>query len=222
MSNSVVRAFILKDFYASRWTMVGALLTAAVALAVAKTGPLGAYTALIFLISAGAAPAVFLCMFLVMAERKEKTHLFCLSLPISGRQYALAKIAAASAAFVIPWAVIAAVIAMLVAILPEPTGFIPFGCMLWTFALDLFALMIAITMVGNSDALNMVGIIFFNTSFGFYFFIFLHIPAIAQHNSDAHAVWSPIVFQVIGAQLLIAAALIGFTLWRLSKRRDFT
>jgi len=222
MSNPVVRRFILKDINASRWTMIGALLTAAIALGIAGTGDLGAYTALIFLISAGAAPAVFLCMFLVMAERKEKVHLFCLSLPISGRQYLLAKIAAAATAFLVPWALIAAVIGVLVAILPVPTGFVPFGWMLWTFALDLFALMIAITMVGNSDALNVVGIIFFNTSFGFYFFIFGRIPEIAHHNGDAHAHWSPIVFQVIGAQLLIAAALIAFTLWRLTKRRDFT
>ena len=222
MSRSVIRTFILKDLYASRWTMIGALAVAAIALAIAHTGPLGAYTAMIFLISAGAAPAVFVCMFLVMAERKEKTHLFCLSLPISGRQYALAKMAAAAAAFMIPWALIAAVIGVLVAVLPVPTGFAPFGCMLWTFALDLFALLVAITMVGNSDGLNVAGIVFFNTSFGFYFFIFMRIPAIGQHTADAHALWSPVVFQVIGAELLIAAALLAFTVWRLSKRRDFT
>ena len=222
MNHSIVRRFILKDVYVSRWTMVGALLTAAVALAIAKTGDLGAYTAMIFLIIAGAAPAVFLCMFLVMAERKEKVHLFCLSLPISGRQYLLAKVAAAATTFLIPWALIAAVIAVLVTVLPVSSGFVPLGCMLWTFALDLFALMVAITMVGNSDALNVVGIIFFNTSFGFYFFIFGRIPVIAHHNGDAHALWSPIVFQVIGAQLLIAAALLAFTVWRLTKQRDFS
>jgi len=221
MSNSVMRQFILKDLYASRWTMLGALLTAAIALAIANTGPLGAYTAMIFLISAGAAPAVFVCMFLVIAERKEKTNLFCLSLPISGRQYALAKISAAAIAFLVPWALIAAVVAALVVIFPVPTGFAPFGCMLWTFALDLFAMMVAITMVGDSEGLTIVGIIIFNTSFGFYFFIFQRIPAIGRHSSDAHALWSPIVFQVIGAQVLIATALMAFTVWRLSKRRDF-
>lgn len=222
MNNSVMRHFIRKDIRASRWTMIGALLTAAVALAVANAGALGAYTAMILLISAGAAPAVFLAMFLVMAERKENVHLFCLSLPISGRQYLLAKIAAAATAFLVPWALIAAVIGVLLTVVPGPTGLAPFGCMLWTFALDLFALMIAITMVGNSDALNVAGIIFFNTSFGFYFFIFMRIPAIGDHTKDAHAFWAPVVWQIIGAQLLIAAALVAFTLWRLSKRRDFT
>lgn len=222
MNNSVMRRFIRKDIRVSRSTMVGALLTAAIALGVARTGDLGSYTAMILLISAGAAPAVFLAMFLVMAERKENVHLFCLSLPISGRQYLLAKIAAAATAFLVPWALIAAVIGGLAAALPVSTGFAPFGCMLWTFALDLFALMIAITMVGESDALNVAGVIFFNTSFGFYFFIFMRIPAIGQHTKDAHAFWAPVVWQVIAAQLLIAAALIAFTLWRLSKRRDFT
>jgi ABC-2 type transport system permease protein len=221
MSNPVMRQFILKDLYAVRWTMIGALLTAVIALAIARTGSLGAYAAMIFLISAGAAPAVFVCMFLVIAERKEKTNLFCLSLPISGRQYALAKISAAAIAFLIPWALIAVLIAALITIFPVPTGFAPFGCMLWTFALDLFAMLVAITMVGESEGLTTAGIVFFNSSFGFYFFIFMRIPAIGQHSSDAHALWSPIVFQVIGAQLLIAAALIAFTLWRLTKRRDF-
>ncbi len=222
MSNSVIRSFIRKDIRASRTTMVGALLAAAIALSLVNTGEVGAYTAMILLISAGAAPAVFLAMFLVMAERKEKVHLFCLSLPISGRQYLLAKMAAAATAFLIPWALIAVAIGVLVTVLPVPTGFAPFGCMLWTFALDLFALMIAITMVGDSDALNVVGIIFFNSSFGFYFFIFMRIPAIGLHTRDAHAFWAPVVWQIIGAQVLIAAALIAFTLWRLSKRRDFT
>src|SRR5262249_45704630 len=159
--------------------------------------------AMIFLISAGAAPAVFICMFLVIAERKEKTNLFCLSLPISGRQYALAKIAAASIAFLVPWALIAIAVTGLMMIFPGPTGFVPFGSMLWPFAPDLFALMVAITMVGESEGLTIAGIVFFNTSFGFYFFIFQRIPAIGQHSNDAHALWSPIVFQVIGAQLLI-------------------
>jgi ABC-2 type transport system permease protein len=221
MSNSILRRFILKDVYASRWTMIGALVTGAIGLAVANTGPLGGYTALVCMIFAGAAPAVFVCMFLVTAERKEKVHLFCLSLPISGQQYALAKIAAAALAFLVPWTLIAVFVAVVVATFPVHAGFVPEGCMFWTFALDLFGLMVAITMVGNSDGLNIAGIIFFNTSFGFYFFFIQHIPDISQHTGDVHAFWSPIVFQVIGVQLLIAAALIAFTLWRLSKQRDF-
>src|SRR5690242_21946435 len=105
--------------------MIGALLTAAIALAIANIGPLGAYTAMIFLISAGAAPAVFICMFIVIAERKEKTNLFCLSLPISGRQYALAKIVAASVAFLVPWPLIAAAVAAPDASFAAPTGSAP-------------------------------------------------------------------------------------------------
>ncbi len=222
MSRSVIGRFVAKDLYASRWTMIGAVVIAAIALAIAHLGPVGAFTAMILMISAGAAPAAFVCLFLVSMERKEKVHLFCLSLPVSGRQYEVAKLIAAVLAFLIPWTAIAVAVLVLVAVLPLPTALLPIGWLFWTFALDLFAMLLVVTMLGNSDGLNTAAIVVFNSSFAFYFFMIQRVPGVGGHALDAHAYWSPVVFQIIAVQLLIATALILLTLWRLYKKRDFT
>ena len=221
MTGSVVLRYALKDLYFSRAFIIGTLVAAALALPLTALGSTGTYAAMILMICAGAAPASFICMYLIVAERKERANLFSLSLPISATQVALAKIAAAAIAYFLPWALLAVGTAALFSVAHVGLGVLPFGWMFWVFMLDEFCLMLAVTVSSGSDALTTATIVFCNVAISFYIFVFVHVPSIARDIGGTVAVWSPFVLEVIAAELAIALLLMAVMLWTLLRRKDF-
>lgn len=220
MSSPVWR-YLLKDLHFSRAFIIGTVLIALVALPLTALGPVGMYSAMILMICAGAAPATFICMYLIVAERKERANLFSLSLPISATQVALAKIGAAAVAYLLPWTLLAAGAAALFSVVHVQLGLLPFGTMFWLFMLDEFFLMLAVTISSRSEGLTTATIVFCNVAISFYIFVFLHVPSIARDYGGAVAVWNRFVFGVIAAELGIAVLLVLLTLWTLSRKKDF-
>lgn len=221
MSRKLLWRFILRDVYLSRWMTTGGVLSALAALALVKAGTIGAYAALLFMIVAGVGPGIFIAVFLIAGERKERAYLFSLSLPISGPQYGLAKLTAGCLTYLLPWILLAVAVFALTGLLSLPQGFLPVGMMVWVFLLDLFCMMLAITLTTQSEALTIAGVAFCNTSISFYFYVVLHVPGVAAHVGGTTAVWSPAVIQILALQFAIAVALIAITLWRLFRQRDF-
>ena len=221
MSSSVVTRYVLKDLYLSWPLMVGAVAIALLAVPLTALGSVGLFSAMILVVVAGAAPSSFICMYLISMERKEKSHIFALSLPISGAQVQLAKVLAATTAYVVPWVVMAAGTVGLFTVLHVPKGSLPFGIMLWVFLLDQFCLMLAVTAAVGSEALSTVVIVICNVSISFYFFIFLNAPALGKSLASPVAVWSPFVLKVIVIELAVAVLLIAVMSWRLSHTKDF-
>jgi ABC-type transport system involved in multi-copper enzyme maturation permease subunit len=221
MSSPVVWRYVRKDLHFSRAFIIGTLAIAVVALPLTALGPVGMYAAMILMICAGAAPATFICMYLIVAERKERANLFSLSLPISPTQVALAKIGAAAAAYLLPWALLAVGAVALFSVAHVQFGLLPFGTMFWLFMLDEFFLMLAVTVSSGSEGLTTGTIVFCNVSISFYIFIFLHAPSIARDVGGAVAVWNRFVVEVIAAEFGIAVLLVLLMLWNLSRKKDF-
>lgn len=221
MSGSVLWRFVQKDLYFATPLMVGAVLCGIVALPLVRLGAAGAYLAMVLMICGGAAPAVFLCMYSVLGERKERSALFALSLPISTFEHSLAKVIAASIGFFLPWAVLALGALIAFQVLPLPAGVLPLGALFWVFALDQFALMLVVTMMTDSEAATVSAIVVFNVSIGFYIFVVSRIPAVAAHVGGPVAVWSPVVFQILAVQAVIAVLAIGLLLAALARKKDF-
>jgi hypothetical protein len=221
MSGSVVLRYALKDLYFSRAFIVGTLLAALCALPLTALGTTGTYAAMILMICAGAAPSTFICMYLVVAERKERANLFSLSLPISAAQAALAKIAAAGVAYLLPWTLMAIGAIALFSAAHVALGVLPFAVMFWVFMLDEFCLMLTVTMTSGSDTLTTATIVFCNVAISFYIFVFVHVPAIAKDIGGTVAVWNPFVLEAIVAEIGVALLLILGMLWTVSRKKDF-
>ena len=221
MSSSVVTRYVLKDLYLSWPLMVGAVAIALLAVPLTALGSVGLFSAMILVVVAGAAPSSFICMYLIAMERKEKSHIFALSLPISGAQAQLAKVLAAATAYLVPWVVMAAGTIGLFTVLHVPQGTLPFGMMLWVFLLDQFCLMLAVTAAVGSEAASTAVIVTCNVLISFYFFIFLNTSTVGKSLASPVAVWSPFVLKVIFIELAIAVLLIAAMAWRLSRTRDF-
>ena len=221
MSVSVFRTYVQKDLFFATPIMIGAVLCGIISIGLVHLGSVGTYAALIVMICAGASPAVFICMYSILGERKERSNLFAVSLPISTSEYVFGKLTAACLGFLVPWGVLALGALLVFRTLPVPAGVLPAGVLFWGFTFVQFAGMLAVTMLSDSEALTVAAIVVFNVSISFYIFLIMHIPDVAAHVNGKVAVWSPVVFEFLAGELLLAVLIIALLLVRLARKRDF-
>ena len=221
MNASVLKSFVLKDLYFSRWIVAASFVVALLAYGLAAGG--GTFAAFILLFCAGAAPATFLCLFLISGERKERSHLFALSLPISPAHYLLAKVLALSAAYALQWTVVGLVTLVFGFILPHHMGIAPYAAITWLFILDQYAMMLAVTVSSRSEGAAVAAMIVFNISPAFFFYYMARIPSIGGANPLAPvAVWSPAVITAGGIEIVVALLLIAVVFWSVFHQQDQT
>jgi hypothetical protein len=215
----VFRGFLLKDLYFSLPLIVGAFLTAALALALLKLA--NAYFAsFIVMFCAGAAPAAFLCLLLIHGERQERSHLFALSLPISPARYMLTKVLAVTIAYAVPWVVLGAGVELLLLRMPMGSGLVPYSTITWLFVLDQYFMLLVVSVIRPTAATVTAAMILFNTSPSLFFY-YLSTNRITPTPGTV-AVWSPDVLKVISIELVAAAVFLALTLWGASRHRDQT
>jgi hypothetical protein len=221
VSRSIFWRIVRRDLQVS-WILMGtALVLGIIAFVFAGRGKVGGFVSILLLICAGIAPGVFICALFIYGERKDKSRLFSLSLPISPTRYALAKATAASIAYLMPWAALALTALIGYTILSVPSGAAPFMTALWLYLLDLFCLFLCITLVTDHEGWFTAGIVLVNTSIAPFMFFMQNLPSISSHMNDARAFWAPTVLTTIVVEIAIAAAIIAFTVYRISRTRDF-
>src|SRR5690606_4590883 len=103
MSASIVGRLIAKDLYLLRPMMIGALVIGGIGVAVLPFGETEFLVGWVILFITVLLLGIFSTTLGVITERKEKAHLFVLTLPTSPTQYTLAKLAANGIAFLVPW-----------------------------------------------------------------------------------------------------------------------
>jgi hypothetical protein len=221
VNRSVFWCIVRRDLrFAGVLSAVG-LVLGITGLAFGGHGKVGSFMSLLLLICAGLAPGIFICSLFIWTERKDKSRMFALSLPISPARYAVAKCVAALLAYMTPWAVLAAVAICGYTLLSMPSGTAPLFATLWLFLLDLFCLFLCITLVSDSDALFTAGIVLVNTAIAPFLFFIQDIPSIGSHVTDARAFWSPPALTTISIETVIAVGVIAFIAYRISRMRDF-
>jgi ABC-2 type transport system permease protein len=221
VSRSIFWTIVRRDLRFAGILILTGLVLGILGLGFAGRGKVGSFVSIILLITGGLAPGIFICSIFLWGEIKEKSRLFSLSLPISPAHYALAKGLAALIAYVMPWAVVAATAIVGYTALSVPSGGAPLMATLWLFLLDVFCIFLCITLVSDSEALFIAGIVFVNTSIAPFFFVVQNIPSIGSHVNDATALWSPAAFTAMGIEIAIAIFIIAFTGYRILRMRDF-
>lgn len=164
---------------------------------------------------------IFLVQFGMTAERKERVHVFVLSLPITGQQYVLAKIVALGVAFLVPYLLTSLASLALLASYPPSHGFIPFSVTILLYFPMYFAVLIAVTAAAKSDAPNITAVIFFNIAINLIIPGLLRIPSVAATVRGSVAVWTPELLSVIALELGITVFALVLTLWRQRNKTEF-
>ncbi len=223
MNYAMVKRLVLKDWHFQRWPILGYLLAGAVSLVLVGLGSEWSfYTGCILLFTVLIALGIQLPMATIINERKEQNLAFVMSLPISPREYTLAKVAANLLIVLLPWAAITgASLALLAARTSLPAGLIPFAAVALTEILVSSCLLLAVALVSESQGWTIGVMVFGNLFFQVFLYWVSHIPSIAAGMKGRRAVWGPAAIGLLLAEAAAIVVLLGLTFYCQSRKTDF-
>lgn len=222
MKSSIMTRLILKDVYMNRMFISGSLLAVFLSLFVASLSETGFNIGGLMFITTMVVLGIFVAMYGVIRERENNSWLFVVSLPISVRQYFVAKLVAAMISFLLPWGLsLLATVLVVVWVEGLPNGLLPFFVLLMLFFFHNFAIFLAVALVTKSEAWVGATIVITNTSITLFLFFIHSLPSIRENLEGPVAVWSSEVFAVIFYELAVIVSVLGFALFVQSRRHDF-
>ena len=218
---SIVRTLVAKDLFLTRWMLAAAIVSGLVSLGICTTSKMGFNLGSITFITTLIALGVMVAMYGVFEERKDRSYLFILSLPLSGRDYVKAKLIGGLLSFLIPWTVITAGAMLTLRLSPTiPHGIAPFALLLCVYALLNTTLLIAATLLIKSEGLVAGCIVFTNVLVSVFLFTVASLPSIKDNMGAPIAVWDDTVFTVLALQLIAICIAIAVPLGVYSRKRD--
>ncbi len=222
MSTSIVWRLIAKDLYLYRWLIGVALAVGLASLFIPRFGEGPNSLTLIFLLTSVVALGIFIGIYGIMNERKEKSLLFVLSLPISPLQHTLAKAAAALIAFLIPWSILTAtIVGLTLAFDPPPDGMLPTSLTMMGFFLANFCVLIALALIAHSESWAVATILATNISVSLYMTTVPGLAGIREHLDGPIAVWSPTILAVFGLEAIVIVLALAALFLVQSRKKDF-
>lgn len=220
--NLLTRKLIAKELYLYRWLLVGATGAGFAALLTAASGEFGFNIGFLVWLTAIIALGVMLALFGVSSERKERSLLFILSLPLSPADYVRAKLLGLLACFLLPWAALSAGAVGLVLAMPGiADGLLPYTVLLCAFLLMNFTVVLCAVLHVNSEA-GMGGVIVLtNMSVSLFMMGIGRIPDLGEHMGKPDAVWNTPFWLMLAAELAITLIALALPLVFAARRRDF-
>jgi ABC-2 type transport system permease protein len=220
MTAPIVRQLILKDLYLVRWMIISAVATGLVAVGIMPLGTVPGYVGFVSLICVIVILNLFLVMSAVVQERKDKVHLFVLSLPVSTAQYAAAKVMSNAIAFVLPWCILTATVSLVIDVTALPNGGLPFLLTVLVYLLMYYCVLLAVAMVSDSTAWHTSVITVGNISVNFLIPLLLGLPSVSAHRTGPVAVWTGDIAVILAIQVVVAVAALWIALQVCSRRSD--
>jgi ABC-2 type transport system permease protein len=221
MSNPIVRSLIRKDLYLMRGAILGSIVAGSLALALMPISRVFSYVAAVILICVLIVLNIVLVMYNVAQERRDKTLLFILSLPVSAMDYTLAKAAATSIAFGVPWLFLTAATALTIIVSPIPDGVLPYWMTLLVYLLAYFCVLLGLALMKDSHVWHASGITIGNVSVNFLIPYLLSRPSVVAHAEGPVAVWSADLVITLVIELAVGVAVLAFGIYAHARRPDF-
>jgi ABC-2 type transport system permease protein len=221
MSHSLVARLVLKDLYLGRWLILGTLVAGIVSLAMMTLSSVGYYVGSVTLLCVLIVLNLFVIFQFVVAERKERTQLFVLSLPISTAQYTSAKVLSSVIAFGLPWLLLTLGCVAVIDRSAIPDGMIPLTVAVLSYILGYFCVFLAVGLLTESTAWATSVIIVGNVSINFLIPWLMGHPSIAANRSGEVAVWTPVIFVAIAVEIACGLLALGLSLYLSARNRNF-
>ena len=223
MNIVMVKHLILKDWFFLRPAILAYLLIGAIATLLLRAGSEGAFFAgSILLITVMITVGIHMVMLTVVTERTEHTLAFVMSLPISPTEYTTAKIVANVVIFLVPWLLLLlGPIAMIMFVPDIPDGLIPFVVVIMGEIFVSYCLLLAVALVSESQGWAIGAIITGNLRFQAFLYWVSHIPGVQAANQSTSLVWDHSIVNILIAEIVTIALLLGVTFMLQGRKRDF-
>jgi len=221
MNRSLVGRLILKDLYLGRWLIGGTLLAGLISLGMMPLSRVGYYVGSVSVLCVLIVLNLLVIFQLVVSERKDKTLLFVLSLPISTSQYVTAKVASSGLAFFVPWLLLTLGCAWVIDASSLPNGMIPLAVAVFTYVLAYFCVFLAVALVTDSSGWTTTVVIIGNISVNFLIPYLMGRPAVIATRDGPVAVWTSDVLAVIAVEVLCGLLALGLALFLSTRNKNF-
>jgi ABC-2 type transport system permease protein len=221
MSHSILKHLLLKDLYFTRYLIIGSIVLGLGCLGLSTGGPIAFYVGTVSLLCVLIILNIFLVMAGVVNERKERTQLFMLSLPISTGQYVRWKLVFSFLAFFVPWLILTIAAVVVIDVSAIPNGFIPFAVIVLTYLLFYNILLLSVTLAKESVAWNTFVIIFGNISINFVIAFLMDLPAVNHFLWGQEAVWNTQEIVILAVEVALSFITLGLGFLFASRTRDF-
>jgi ABC-2 type transport system permease protein len=220
MSRSMVLRLALKDLYFGRFLIIGSLLLGITAAVSSSLSRIAFYVGSVSLVCVLVILNIFVVSISIVNERKEKTQLFILSLPVSTSQYLRSKLLFNAVAFIGPWLLLLGVSLAVIALSALPFGLIPLLVLVFTWMLLYYCVFLAVTLVVDSTGWNTTVIVIGNVSVNFVIAFLMSQPSVAAHLGGAVAVWTPLLVTFLVIELVLSAVALALGCFFASRKRD--
>jgi ABC-type Na+ efflux pump permease subunit len=220
--NIVVRKLIAKELHVNRYILVGASAGGVLSVLIAALGKTGFSIGSLMWLTTIIANGVMLALYGVMNERKERSLLFVLSLPLSIAEYVRAKMLGLALGFFIPWLV--ASVAAVVLVLAKgdvPDGLLPYTVLLSVYMLANFMVLLCWTLHVNSEAWISAAIVLTNMGVSIYMFVVGAQPGLQDHIWGPAPVWNQTAWTILIVELGVIALAFTLPFFLAARRRDF-
>jgi ABC-2 type transport system permease protein len=221
MNYFMVKRLILKDWYFQRWPIAGLLAGGIVAILLMCAGGNGSfYAGTVLLITVMIGLGIELAITTVVNERKNQNLAFVMSLPVSARDYTVAKILANLLIFLVPFLALAAATLGIFSLGPA-AGLVPFSAIVMGEIFASYCLLLCVALVSESEGWTIGVMVTANLFFQGFLYYVSHIPAIAKPMSGHRIVWSGAAVSLLLAELAAIILLLIVTFVLQDRKSDF-
>ena len=219
---AMVGKLIVKDWQVYQKQLAGYVAGLLLALGLVGMGsPLlsaaGGLLLLVLLIVVG----TFAVGSLVMAERKEQTQPFVMSLPVTPMDVFWGKLLANLVIFLVPFLLVSGGLLALVLTTPRPDGAVPWVIVVALFMLAQFCLSLCMVIAVDSEGWNVFAMLALMTLIGPFIYWITWMDGIREHLKGDVIVWSPQVLGLIGGELAVIAIAILVAGWVHARKASF-
>lgn len=222
LNRPVIRALIVKDWQLFQKQFAVYVLAAIAALTLLSvpqwwTFYLGSLLLIIILV----AVACFAISTSLLAERKEQTLAFVMSLPVSPLDLTVAKLAGNLLTFGVPFVLILACTIGVILYTPLPDGLLVLALLLFGHVLVAYSLSLTMAMQVESEGWNTFVMIASMVMINPFLMLLGQIESIESVTRGDEIIISPTALAILAAQVLISMAAIGLTAWWQGRKAAF-
>lgn len=221
-NNLMIKRLIVKD-----WQLMKKSLAAYMAAGVLVVGMMGMATPLMFnsgailmitlMIVIGARSAIEL----VVNEKKDQTLTFMMSLPVTAEDYALAKLGANLALYLVPWLLLVFGMLLVIVSTPVTNGVIPLVVLVSLFILLSYCCYLATALLTYSEGYTITVMILTNLLLNGFIFWIIRMPAVHQTLEASTASWNSTTLGLLAAGTVLVISVLLLTAYLQKRKTSF-
>lgn len=217
----LIKKLVIKDWHLTRKIIAMYMGGAILALSFISLGEAAFYMASVLLICMLIGLGNHQIAITLINERKEQTLPFIMTLPISPRDYAAAKLIANISIFLIPWLIILLGLIGVIYTTGIANGLIPYSVIFCTFFLLNYFLTWAIGMAVESEGGVIFVMVFLNCLTSPFMYVLGKTPALMSNIQGQEAIWNSTSIGILSAEILLALLALAVAFFIQSRKKTF-